>query len=95
MTPDRYRTTEFLARVRALLTEAQATRATLAQTDRLITRELVARREEMLKTLCGGGLTDSAIAGVTTQMQPSTGAQPCSDTESSAPSSSCSSSCGL
>lgn len=53
MAPDRYHTTEFLARVNALLTEAQATRATMAQTDRMIARELVARREDMLKQLCG------------------------------------------
>ena len=60
MTPDRYRTIEFLARVSALLAEAKATRATMAQTDRIIARELVARREEMLKELCGVHKTPSS-----------------------------------
>jgi hypothetical protein len=50
---DRDHTTEFLARVNALLAEAKATRATIAQTDRILARELVCRRDETLKELCG------------------------------------------
>jgi hypothetical protein len=46
-------TTEFLARVKVLLAEAKATRATIAQTDRILAQELVARRDEVLKDLCG------------------------------------------
>ena len=46
-------TTEFLARVNILLAEAKSTRATIAQTDRILARELVARRDEMLNEVSG------------------------------------------
>jgi hypothetical protein len=51
MSLDRFHTTEFLARVNAVMAEAKATRATMAQTDRLLARELTARRSEMLQAL--------------------------------------------
>jgi hypothetical protein len=44
-------TTEFLARVNVLLAVAKATGATMAQTDRVLARELVARRDEVLNEL--------------------------------------------
>ncbi len=41
----------FLTRVNRLLAEAQATKATMAHTDRLLARELAARRDETLRAL--------------------------------------------
>jgi hypothetical protein len=64
MALDRDRTTPFLARVNLLLAEAKATRATLAQTDRLLARELVARRDDMLKELRGNPYGQSGSISV-------------------------------
>ena len=49
---DRDHTTEFLARVNVLLAEAKATKATIAQTHRILARELDSWRNEMLKQIC-------------------------------------------
>ena len=53
MALNRNHTTEFLARVTVLLAEADAAKATIAQTDRILAALLIARRDEVLKELCG------------------------------------------
>jgi hypothetical protein len=70
MASDRYHTIEFLARVNTILAEARATRATMAQTDRIIARELVARRQEMLKELCGTAYVPSEPDSISVHLGP-------------------------
>jgi hypothetical protein len=67
---DRDRTTEFLARVNGLLAEAKATGASMAQTDHILARELVARRDEMLKEVRGTADVLSKSASISVHLVP-------------------------